>query len=162
LASLTVLQAEVADVQVSRWRGYTGGAAAVLLVRGDVTLATDLSRARFVATDPALRKVVLLLPPPRASAPRIDHERTRVACVCEYGLWRVAPDRPCDAAAARMLDQAYQEAQAIVASAGQDPSLDARARLQAEAVLATFFRSLGWTVTVRWSDRATAPPPHPR
>src|SRR5688572_10807923 len=52
LASLTVLKVDVADVQVSDLRGYTGGARAALVVKGDLTLSTDLSQARFTSLDP--------------------------------------------------------------------------------------------------------------
>src|SRR5688572_4372359 len=45
LASLTVLTVDVADVQVSGLHGYTGGARAALVVKGDLTLSTDLSAA---------------------------------------------------------------------------------------------------------------------
>jgi hypothetical protein len=150
LASLTVLKVEVADVQVSERRGYTGGAKTVLVVKGDLTLSTDLSRARFASQDSFQRTAVLVLPPPQVTSPRVDHERTRVVCIWEYGLWRIAPG---DAAETVLIDQAYAEAQAVVAAAGREPSLEARARVQAETVLETFFQSLGWTLTVRWSDR---------
>jgi hypothetical protein len=150
LASLTVLKVEVADVQVSQLDGYTGGAKTVLVVRGDLTFSTDLSRARFSSQDSFQRTAVLVLPPPQVTSPRVDHERTRIVGVWEYGLWRIAPG---DAAEAALIDQAYAEAQAVVAAAGQEPPLDARARQQAESVLVTFFQSLGWTLTVHWSDR---------
>jgi hypothetical protein len=150
LASLTVLKVEVADVQVSERSGYTGGAKTVLVVKGDLALSTDLSRARFASQDSMRRTAVLVLSPPVVTSPRVDHDRTRIVCVWEYGLWRIARG---DSARATLIDRAYAEAQAVVAAAGQDPSLDARARVQAETVLVAFFQSLGWTLTVRWSDR---------
>jgi hypothetical protein len=156
LSSLTVLTAEVTDVQVSRWQGYTGGAKAVVVLRGDVMLSTDLSRARFLSLDHVRQAAVLLLPPPQVSSARVDHERTRVACLVQYGLWRLAPDDSSQAAAA-MIDHAYANAQAMVTSAGHNASLDARARLQTKQVITTFFQSLGWTVTVRWSDQTPNP-----
>src|SRR5687768_3413744 len=47
LAALTVLTVDVADVQVTDLRGYTGGVRAALVVKGDLLLSTDLSAARF-------------------------------------------------------------------------------------------------------------------
>ena len=155
LAALTVLAVDVADVQVTDLRGYTGGARAALVVKGDLTLATDLSEARFASVDAAARTAVLVLPPPRVAGPRVDHTRTRLVWVWRYGLWQVAPGGG-DGAQATVVNRAFAEAQRVVAAAGADPALDARARAQAEAVLRAFGEATGWTLTVRWSDR---PPP---
>ncbi len=151
LASLTVLKVDVADVQVSGLHGYTGGAQAALVVKGDLTLSTDLSAARFTMLDARHRTAVLVLPPPRASSPRVDHDRTRLVWLWQYGLWRLVPGEVGYAAA---INRAYAEAQRIVAAAGNDQLLDERARAQAETVLRSFFAALDWKVSVDWSDRA--------
>lgn len=149
LAALTVLSVDVADVQVSDLHGFTGGIKAALVVKGELALSTDLSAARFESVDVQNRTAVLVLPPPHVSSPRLDHSRTRLVWVWEYGLWQAVPgDRP----HAAVVNRAYQEAQAVIAAAGQDPSLDPRARAQAESVLGTFFNALGWQVSVRWSE----------
>jgi hypothetical protein len=161
LSALTVLELDVADVQVTDLRGYTGGARAALVVKGDVTLASDLAQARFASVDHTARAAVLVLPPPRAGNARVDHARTRLIGVWRDGLWQMAPGG--DAARAALVNQAYAEAQRVVAEAGQSPELDRRARAQAESVLKAFFGAMGWTLTVRWSDRTLvddpAPPP---
>jgi hypothetical protein len=150
LAALTVLRVDVADVQVTDVRGYTGGVKAALVVKGDLVLSTDLSAARFESVDVEHRTAVLVLPPPRVSSPRVDHSRTRLLWVWRYGLWQAVPgDRPHAAA----VNRAYEEAQAVIAAAGKDLSLDGRARAQAESVLRTFFEAVGWRLRVRWSDR---------
>jgi uncharacterized protein DUF4230 len=155
LAWLTVLKVEVEDVQVSELHGYTGGVKAALVVKGDLTLSTDLSQARYASLDSQRRTATLVLPPPRVSSPRVDHARTRLVWVWQYGLWRMVPGERAHAAA---VNRAYAEAQEVVAAAGEAPWLDERARAQAEAVLRTFFDAMEWSVTVRWSDR----PPVPR
>ena len=150
LASLTVLKVDVADVQVSELHGYSGGIKAALVVKGDVTLSTDLSEARFSSLDSQRRTATLVLPPPRVSSPRVDHDRTRLAWVWQSGLWTLVPGERAHAAAVNL---AYAEAQDVVAAAGMEPSLDERARVQAEGVLQTFFGAMEWSVTVRWSDQ---------
>jgi hypothetical protein len=87
---------------------------------------------------------VLVLPAPRIQTVALDHEKTKVVALCENGLWIMVPDEGDDDAVAANL--AYREAQKIVARAAEDPELIERARRQAEAVLSTFFVSVGWRV----------------
>jgi hypothetical protein len=148
LSTLVTTRVEVADVQESRITGYTGGVRAVLLIKGDLLLGTDLSRARLEAVDPAARTAVLVLSPPAVTSPRVDHERTRLYAVNESGLWRVVPG---DAAYAAAVNEAYIEAQHRVADVGEDVSVRDRSRRQAEQVLACFYETLGWRVKARWS-----------
>ena len=147
LSSLVVLRAEVADVQVTQLRGYTGGVTAALVVKGDVTFATDLSAARFDSAEAHSRTAVLVLPPPGVRSPRLDHERSRLVCIGRSGLWRLVPDG--ERAEASALNKAYAEAQRVVEQAAAEPSLDQRARAHAESVLTEFFAAFGWTLTVR-------------
>ena len=51
LAQLVTLQADVADIQETVLTGRTGGIRALLLVRGDFRLASDLSQARLGDVD---------------------------------------------------------------------------------------------------------------
>jgi hypothetical protein len=149
LSTLVTSRVEVADVQVTRVAGYTGAARAVLVVRGDLLLGTDLSRARLEAVDPSRKTAVLVLPPPGVTSPRVDHERTRLFAVSESGLWQLVPG---DAAQTAAVNQAYAQAQRAVAAAGRDPALLGRSRPQAERPVECFYGALGWRVTVRWSD----------
>ena len=150
LSTLVTSRVEVADVQVTRIAGHTGGVRAVLVVRGDLLLGIDLSRARLEAVDPSQKKAVLVLPSPAVTSPRVDHERTRLFGVSESGLWQLAPG---DAAQTAAVNEAYGQAQRLVAAAGRDPALLDRSRPQAERVLACFYEALGWHVTVRWSEK---------
>ena len=97
LASLVVLKVNVADIVVCRLGGYTGGVRAVVVVRGDVEIATNLQAAQFTGINPEQRRAVLTLPPPQPRRPRVDHDRTRVWSIDWTGLWslcRAAPWRP--------------------------------------------------------------------
>jgi len=58
---------------------------AVLLVKGEVRIATDLGQARFESVDGANKAAVLILDPPTVSTAAIDHVRTRLFAVTEQG-----------------------------------------------------------------------------
>ena len=60
---------------------------------------------------------------------------------------------PGNAAQTAALNEAYEDAQRLVASAGRDPALLNRSRLQTQQVLACFYEAVGWHVTVQWSTR---------
>ena len=149
LAALTTLRVEVSDARVTELRGHTGGARAVLLVRGEILLGVDLSAARFRAVDPATKRVVLELPAPAVQVVRLDHQRTRLIGIWNDGLWAVAPGGgDADAATA---NAAYQEAEQAVAAVATEPAHIVSARAHAESVLRAFVEITGWTVEIRWS-----------
>ena len=150
LASLITQRIEVSDVQETAIEGRTGGIKAALLIKGDFLLGTDLSGARFEAVDAAARRAVLVLAQPRITSPRLDQERTRRFAVTQSGLWTILPeDRSVTTV---LLNRAYIDAQHLVAAAGDDPRLTKGSEAQAELVLSTFFRTLGWDVAVRWAE----------
>ena len=150
LADLVVLKVEVSDVMECRIDGWTGGVQGALIVQGDVQLATDLSQARFVSMNPAEHTATLLLSPPKVAHPRVNHDGTRLYSVSTHGLWSLVPE---DKAYRAVLNQLYAQAQDSMARAGGSPELRDRARAHAQRVLEWFFISLGWQVTIRWSDR---------
>jgi hypothetical protein len=155
LSSLVTSVAEVSDVQMTRLAGRTGGVEAALLVRGDVEVSVDLGLARFERLDPAARRAVLVLPPPRTSRPRLDHGRTRLLWLGRSGLWALVPAGAGGGAAeARVVEESHRRAQAVVEAAAGDPQLLERSRRQAERVLRVFFDAAGWDVDVRWSEEA--------
>src|SRR5687767_6832787 len=78
LSELVTTCVDVADVQLTDLRGWTGGVRVAMLVRGQYWLSTDLSQARFESIDPTTKTAVLVLPPPRATSPRLDHDRTKL------------------------------------------------------------------------------------
>jgi Protein of unknown function (DUF4230) len=150
LASLITQRIEVSDVEETAIEGRTGGIKAALLIKGDVLLGTDLSTARFEAVDPAARRAILVLVQPRITSPRLDQDRTRLFAMTQSGLWAVLPeDRSVTTA---LVNRAYTDAQRRVAAAGDDPRLTQASEAQAELVLSTFFRTVGWEVTVRWAN----------
>ena len=43
----------------------------------------------FEAVDAKARTAVIVLTPPQASSPRLDHDRTRMLAMTESGLWAI-------------------------------------------------------------------------
>lgn len=154
LASLVTLHVVVSDVQVRTIHGYTGGVSLVLIVHGGVEVTSDLAAASLQQVDPLHKQAVLVLPPPEAVRPRLDHEHTRIYRIERTGLWRILPGQ---AGEAELANRALQQAQQVVEQAGGHPRLAAQARRHAEHVLAGFFEALGWRVRIEWQD--AAPPP---
>jgi hypothetical protein len=150
LSSLVTLRAQVADVQVTDVHGLSGGITAVLLVKGELSLATDLSQARFESMDEQDHTAVLVLSPPQLLSPHADPAGTKLVGVWRYGLWEVVPGEKPEAA---VVNRAYAQAQKLIEAAGKDPVLEQQAKAQAEAALGRFFEALGWKVRVRWARR---------
>ena len=150
LASLITQRVEVSDLEETAVTGRTGGIRAALLIKGDFLLGTDLSEARFEAVDPAAHRAVLVLPQPRVTSPRLDQNRTRMFAITENGLWLISPDD--GKTTTIVINRAYRDGQNLIADAAGDPHLVAGSKAQAELVLATFFRAIGWEITVRWTN----------
>jgi hypothetical protein len=148
LSSLVSARVDVADVVETTLVGHTGSVRVAILVKVDFLLGTDLSAARFAEVDAVRRTATLVLSPPSAASPRVDHARTRVFAINTNGLWQIVPGG--DEAAAAVVNRAYADAQRIVTAAADDRALLDRARRQAESVLRTFFAAVGWVVEVRW------------
>ncbi len=149
VSQLLTLKLDVSDVMLSRIEGYTGGVQAALLIKGDVSLGIDLAQARIQDVDQSHHTALLILPPPTASEPRLNHERTRIVSLEVTGLWRGVPGSRAEQAIA---NQAMNQAQNLLASAVREKNADQRARRHAEAVLTEFCRSLSWEITVTWAD----------
>ena len=149
LSALVTTSVDVADVQVTEMRGWTGGIRVALLVKGQYLLGTDLSQSHFDSVDLSKKTAVLVLPAPTATSPRLDHDRTKLYAVTTFGLWDVLPTNQAEVVA---VDAAMREAQASLAAAASNGPVE-RARIQAELVLGAFCRAIGWEVTIRWSDR---------
>lgn len=146
LSELVTLRVALADVVTSRIDGVLGGVEAVVLVRGDVTVGTDLSAARIEHVDAVARRATVVLPQPKLSPPRIDHARSRVVFVRETGTWQLVPG---DAASVAAIDRAYRDAEAILAACDLEQHR-AAARHNAEQVLESFLGTTGWKIEVSW------------
>jgi len=153
VSQLLTLRLDVSDVVITRIAGYTGGVQAAVLVKGDVSVGVDLSKARFEDADSIQRAATLILPPPAPSSPRVDHQRTRLVYLAKEGLWLITPGSPPYEA---VVNKAMCEAQQLLNAAAEAKDADDRARHHAEAVLKAFCRSLSWEIQIRWTDRPTS------
>jgi hypothetical protein len=155
---LATLRLEVADAIEARLSGVTGGASAVVLVRGDVDLTVDLAHAALKDVDPTARTLTLALPPPAASRPRINHAVTRVVTVRRSGLWSIVPAAAADLAGIErdpgtaLLARALTDGEALINAAVAAPEVQRRARSHAGRALTERARQLGWTARVVWSE----------
>ncbi len=141
------MKVDLADVQVTRLQGFTGGVEAAVLVKGDFTIGTDLSAARFENVDHSAHTAVLVLPRPRPSPPRLDHDRSRLVMIRELGLWRVIPG---DEAYVAATNAAFSDAQRLLGDAARRSEQHDAARRQAEQVIHAFFAGLGWRISIEW------------
>jgi hypothetical protein len=148
LAELVTARAIVADAQETTLAGKTGSVKAILVVKGEVLLGPDLARARIVAVDEKVKSLTIELPRPKVISARLDHRSTRIAAIVHEGLWTIVPG---DAGRTRVLNEAYAQAEAALAAAAADPTLIDAASRHAEQVLAGFFATGGWKVSVQWS-----------
>ena len=152
IQELTVLVAQrvtVSDIVETRINGRTGGIRAVVLVQGDVLVGVDLQQARIVSRDDGGRRLVVELPGPAVSSPRVDHAHTQIYSIDQWGLWCLVPGGGGQAAVA---DRAFRDAQGAVARAGADSAIMVQAKDRTQRIIASFGRALGWDIELRWRE----------
>ncbi len=147
MSSLVTLRVQVSDVQFTEIRGYTGSIRAALLVRGEVELGTDLSRAQLVDVDSVKRTATLVLPRPTLHTAKVDLAKTRLVALSKRGLWWIVPGTDAEEA---VVFRAYREAEQAMAAAGRRPELEVQAERQAETTLKHFAEGQSWQIGVRW------------
>ncbi len=143
IAKLAVLRVQVADVI----EGNNGGGRAIVLVKGDADMAIDLDHIQIAAQDETQKTAILTLPLPQPERPRVDHARTRVYELQKMGLAAINPFAD---PRQELLEDCMRAAQQSVAKAVAAPEFVAQAKEQAEVLMRTFYREIGWQVTVRW------------
>src|SRR4051812_28247111 len=143
VCELSVVRLEVVAVVEARVTGMSGGASAVVLVRGDADLGIDLAAAKLTDLDPVARTATLMLPAPTVSRPRVDPALTKVVDLRRYGLWSVVPACVTTLAGnggqepeAAVLARAVTEGESRIARAASAPEARRRGRTRAEELLA--------------------------
>ena len=149
MATLVTTNVSVSDVRLTELRGYTGGAKAVLILHGDVSVVTDLSKAALRDVDTVNREAVLCLPQPTLGPPRVDLDRTQLVTVESSGLWSVLPGNQAETA---VTGEALRQAQEGIRRIGMQEQWARQARRQAGDVLKAFFLPTGWRVRIHWAD----------
>ncbi len=143
IAKLAVLRVQVADVI----QGNNNGGRAIVLVKGDADMAIDLDRIQLSDRDETQKTAVVSLPLPQPERPRVDHARTRIYEMEKLGL---AALNPFADPRRELLEDCMRAAQHSVEQAVAAPEFVTQAKEQAELLIRTFYREIGWQVTVRW------------
>lgn len=143
IAKLAILRVQVANVI----EGQTRGARAIVAVRGDADISLDLDQIEIAERKDAAKTAVLRLGTPRVDRPRVDHEHTKVFELRETGLAALNPfaDPRQD-----LLEDCMRAAQEQVDIAVQESEYIEQAKVQAEVLLSSFYRELGWDVRIEW------------
>ncbi len=144
LQYLVSTRVHVADVLVGESRWLEGS----WIVQGDALIGLDMSRAEIRERDEKSRTAVIVLPQPAVLSPRVNHERSQ--------QWDIKSRSWIPMASALLGDrqtmekQAMLEAQQLVERVASSEDYRATARRGVEAMLAEFYRGVGWYVSVRW------------
>jgi hypothetical protein len=144
LAALRVTISDVLQADSSTHRG-------AFLVKGDATLAVDLSKASFPVEfkDATNHRVRIILPPPRVLAARLDHERTLTWDV-QHKIWVIG----WLIAEGSIRDDAMRHGQRLIEHAASSPEYIELARSHAAELIRNLYHEVGWEVEVLWSDHA--------
>ena len=137
-----------------------GSTKALLVAKGDCTIATDMTRAKYANVEPGKRALTIALEMPQPLSVRINHSGrdkggSYLYSITEHGLVRfIGDDGLRSKAADNVLNKAQTELTRMCTS---EPNL-ANARQGAEAVLRTMYVATGWTPTFVWGRPTVAEP----
>jgi len=141
IGELTTTRVHVTDVLTAEGEGYRGS----WLIKGDVLLSCDMSKAKIVNRNPEKRTATIRLPPIRAISARVDHSKTKTWSV-EKTSW--LPWNWGDQGIVR--DTAmFHSQQLIEAAAGSERHLTP-AKAQAELIVRQMYDFVDWKVDVEW------------
>lgn len=140
------------DIPLTDLEVRLGGTKGLLVAKGDCTVATDLSLARYENINAAAHTLTLRLPSPKAALPRVNHAPrdkggSYFYAVTSQGLEPIIPD---PSNRTRAINNALTHAQSEVERVCNQADLIAMARKNTEAVLAPTFQAVGWEVTFAW------------
>lgn len=135
-----------------------GSTKALLVAKGDCTIATNLALARYENVDREKRSLTVALAAPQALSVRINHDGrdkggSYFYAMTENGLAALIAD---PGKRTRAADNALARAQAELARACMSAPNVAGAMQNAEAVLGSLYRATGWTPTFRWRQPAAS------
>lgn len=143
LGELVVLRVHVADVLEKSSDEFKG----VWIVRGDALVAVDMRLAEQQSADETAKVLSVLLPQPRVIQPRVDHEKTKTYDVSKKDWWNFFVE-----GSEEFSDQGMRDAQELVETTSAGEEVIAQARDQAELMLASMYRPVGWQVDVVWQE----------
>lgn len=149
LTELVTNRIYVSDILKGTNKDYEG----IWVINGDALITIDLSKATIIDKNEEAKTATITLPLPRVVSARVDHERTKSVGI--KGL-RFAPLRNTDNRA-KIVDDAMQEAQAVIEKAANRPEIIENAKKQAELNIEVLYLKVGWNVTVKWQTDLDLP-----
>ena len=135
-----------------------GSTKALLIAKGDCTIGTDLTRARYENIDSKKHALTIALNMPQALSVRINHDGrdkggSYFYSINEHGLTTLLGDRGQRTKAA---DNALAKAQAELGRICMSTPNLLSAKQNAEVVLHSIYMATGWTPTFVWEAPAVA------
>ncbi len=115
--------------------------------------AIDLSQAIIADKDEESKTATITLPLPKVVSARVDHERTKNGGIkgVRFALLRNPKNRT------KIVDDAMQEAQAVVEKAAGRPEIIESAQKQARLNIQMLYLKVGWNVGIHWQESFDLP-----
>lgn len=140
------------DIPFTQFELRLGGTKVLLVARGDCTIGTELSGARYENVNAAAKTLKLVLPAKPVLAARISHEPrdkggSYFYAISTHGLEQLIPD---SSNRVRATDAALAKAQASLKALCASPQFIDEARKNAEQVLRVALAATGWTPAFEW------------
>lgn len=142
LSMLVTNKVYVSDILQGSNKDYEG----LWAINGDALITIDLSEARISKKNEETKTATVTLPLPKVVSARVDHERTKHSGIkgVRFALLRNPKNR------AKMMDDAMQEAQAVIEKAASSKEIIDNAKKQAKLNIQLLYMKVGWTVDIKW------------
>jgi hypothetical protein len=149
LSELVTNRVYVADILKGSNIDYEG----VWAINGDALITIDLSQAIISDKDEETKTATITLPLPKVVSARVDHQRTKNGGIkgVRFALLRNPKNRT------KILDDAMQEAQAVVEKAAGRPEIIESAQKQARLNIQMLYLKVGWNVGINWQESLDLP-----
>ena len=149
LSELVTNRVYVADILKGANKDYEG----IWAINGDALITIDLSQATISDEDEEAKTATITLPLPKVVSARVDHERTKNGGIkgVRFALLRNPKNR------VKIVDDAMQEAQAVVKKAANRPEIIENAKKQAKLNIQILYLKVGWNVGVKWQGSVDLP-----
>lgn len=140
------------DIPFTQFELRFGGTKVLLVARGDCTIGSDLSGAKYEDVDTRAKTLKLVLPKKPVLTARISHESREKGgsyfyAISTHGLEPLIPD---SSNRERAINTALAKAQTTLQALCASPQFVDQARKNAEQVLRIAMAATGWTPTFEW------------
>ncbi len=149
LSELVTNRVYVSDILKGSNKDYEG----VWAINGDALITIDLAKSELINLDEKSKTATLILPLPKVTSPRVDHSRSNVGFIKGKGF---APLRN-TASRAKMIDDAMEEGQNIIAQAASKPEIISNAKRQATLIIQNLYLKVGWKIKIQWKNENPSP-----